>query len=106
MACSTCNVLVLQLFDMLDVPLIKTPHVSVELRMHAHPQRRAIALERLSRALSDISDRGVLLSALPALIAYLLGLAADRNSKMGKASMQMLGDLAEEVGQPMQSQLG
>ena len=70
-----------------------------------HPQKRAIAMERLSRALADIPDRSELLPVLQPLSSFLLSLLADHNFKVAVGGMAALGDVAEEVGRPMQSQL-
>jgi hypothetical protein len=64
-------------------------------------QRRAVAMERLSRALADGPEPAALLPFLPEATTFLLGLAADHNFKVAMGGMRALGDLAEVVGRPV-----
>lgn len=62
-------------------------------------------MERLSRALAGAPERAALLPVLQPLSRFLLGLLADHNFKVALGGMAAIGDVADEVGRPMQSQL-
>jgi hypothetical protein len=87
------------------------PHA---LRSMQHPamrrptmQRRAVAMERLSRSIADATrdGSGRLVRGLPGLTAFLLGLMGDHNFKVAIGGLDALGDVADAVGGGLQSQL-
>lgn len=69
-------------------------------------QRRAVAMERLARALAAPPDAAALGRQLAPIAAFLLRLVSDHNFKVAIGGLAALGDVAEIVGGGILSQIG